>query len=65
MAEPQDQKPTLDNFFYKKAGFLKLNNHGGHSSFVFPHLCLAKSKVCLPYDIIIPKKKDFLNLCRI
>jgi len=49
------------NYFPKKEGFLKLmsntlyitrkifhvNNLGGHSSFVFPHLCLAKVK-CVP-----------------
>jgi len=42
MAEPQDQKPTLDNFFYKKAGFLKLNNHGGHSSLCIPTFMLGE-----------------------
>jgi len=31
-------------------------NHGGHSSFVFPHLCLAKSKVC-PLINYFPKKE--------
>jgi len=47
------------NFFPKKEGFLKLKNHGGHSSFVFPHLCSAKSKVCPPYNNYFPKKEGF------
>jgi hypothetical protein len=38
---------------------------GGHFSFVFPHLCLEKRKVCPPYDNYLLKKKDYLNLCRI
>lgn len=27
----------------------------GHSSFVFPHLCLAKSKVCPPFTIFLKR----------
>jgi hypothetical protein len=47
-----------NKLFSQKEGFLKPKNHGGHSSFVFPHLCLAKSKVCPPYNFF-PKKKEF------
>ena len=52
--------PPYKNF-WQKEGLLKLKNHGGHSSFVFPHLCLAKSKVCPPINYF-PKKEGLLKL---
>jgi len=54
-------------YFWQKEGFLKIKNQGGHSSFVFPHLCMAKSKVCSPFLILptynnyFPKKEGFLE----
>ncbi len=39
------------------AGFFVCVGSWGHSSFVFPHLCLAKSKVCPPFA----KKSNFLT----
>ena len=45
-----------DTDFWQKEGLLKLKNHEGYSSFVFPHLCLAKSKVCPPINYF-PKKE--------
>ena len=39
--DPRD--PIVSNFklfFLKKEGLFKLNNLGGHSTFVFPRLCI-------------------------
>jgi len=50
-----------NNLFSQKRGFSKLKNIWGHSSFVFPHLCLAKSKVCPHYHNYFLRKEDFQN----
>ena len=43
--------------FYQLMQYINSKNHGGHSSFVFPRLCMTKSKVCPPFTI-------FLNLIK-
>jgi len=48
----------VKNFSSKKAGLLI--ESWGHSSFVFPHLRLAKSKVCPPFNNYFPKKEGIL-----
>ena len=48
---------SLNKLFSQKEGLLKLNNLGGHSSFVFPHLCLAKSKMCPPFNKLFSQKR--------
>jgi len=49
-------------YFWQKEGLLKLKNYGGHSSFVFLHLCLAKSKVCPPFNNYFPKKEGLFKI---
>jgi len=64
------QPPILSPLFSiaRSEATRQSRNHGGYSSFVFPHLCLAKSKACPTFILArlfnnyFPKKEGFLKL---